>query len=374
MSMGADEWVEVRSKEEILQTLDERGRLDKMPFTPQMFEYCGKRFRVRKSAHKTCDPIYTMAARKLVDTVHLDLRCDGKAYGGCSVGCLLFWKEAWLKSVAADTSADAAASKAQARKGRPCTDADVWKGTRVNGAPDGAMTQYTCQTTELPKFTTPLAWWNPAQYIEDYRSGNVTLGAMVRGAFYSVFVRYPTRLAPYRIPYNALMKLMGASSSPVAWGYLRVGRPQPNFALDLQPGELVRIKSHDEILKTLDRRNKNRGLYFDVEMVPFCGTVCRVRSRLDRFIDERTGRMKTLKTPAVILEGVACQSCFSKRRMYCPRALHSWWREVWVERVSSARADVGLKPAELVETAISKTPRTALLHTAGSGEPSRPLH
>ena len=45
MKMRANEWVEVRSKQEILQTLDENGRLDGMPFMPQMFQYCGKRFR-----------------------------------------------------------------------------------------------------------------------------------------------------------------------------------------------------------------------------------------------------------------------------------------------------------------------------------------
>ena len=34
--------------------------------------------------------------------VHLDeTRCDGQGHGGCQAGCLLFWKEAWLKRVAA---------------------------------------------------------------------------------------------------------------------------------------------------------------------------------------------------------------------------------------------------------------------------------
>ena len=46
LNLRAGEWIEVRSKEEILQTLDKNGRLDKLPFMPQMFEYCGRRFRV----------------------------------------------------------------------------------------------------------------------------------------------------------------------------------------------------------------------------------------------------------------------------------------------------------------------------------------
>lgn len=33
--------VEVRSKEEILKTLDRKGQLNGLPFMPQMFEFCG---------------------------------------------------------------------------------------------------------------------------------------------------------------------------------------------------------------------------------------------------------------------------------------------------------------------------------------------
>ena len=55
--LRAGDWVEVRSKEEILRTLDATGRLDGLPFMPQMFQYCGQRFKVFKRAHKTCDTI-----------------------------------------------------------------------------------------------------------------------------------------------------------------------------------------------------------------------------------------------------------------------------------------------------------------------------
>ena len=100
MTICAGDWVEVRSKDEILATLDPNGRLDAMPFMPQMFNYCGQRFRVFKSAYKTCDTVSgDYGGRGLPDAVHLDLRCDGQAYGGCQAGCLIFWKNAWLKPV-----------------------------------------------------------------------------------------------------------------------------------------------------------------------------------------------------------------------------------------------------------------------------------
>ena len=96
------DWVEVRSKGEILGTLDKNGRLDGLPFMPQMFKYCGQRFQVYKRAHKTCDVVGgRYVARRLPDRVHLNLRCDGQAHGGCQANCLIFWKMAWLKPIAA---------------------------------------------------------------------------------------------------------------------------------------------------------------------------------------------------------------------------------------------------------------------------------
>ena len=74
------DWVEVRTKEEILQTLDGNGRLDELPFMPSMFQFCGRRFRVFKRAHKTCDTVNDYKGRRMNNTVHLDgVRCDGKA-------------------------------------------------------------------------------------------------------------------------------------------------------------------------------------------------------------------------------------------------------------------------------------------------------
>src|SRR4051812_26268461 len=127
LELKAGEWVEVRSKEEILKTLDKHGRLDGLPFMPQMFNYCGKRFRVFKRAHKTCDTVYPVRGRRMNAAVHLETRCDGQAYGGCQAGCLIFWKDAWLKRVGADKSAASAIGPSSEVIG--CTEADVSAGT-----------------------------------------------------------------------------------------------------------------------------------------------------------------------------------------------------------------------------------------------------
>ena len=270
--MHVNDWVEVRSKQEILQTLDKNGRLDGMPFMPQMFEYCGKRFRVYKSAHKTCDHVYTVASRSVADAVHLNLRCDGEAYAGCQHKCLLFWKEAWLKPVSPDAERRRAPRDDIQRNERPtsrggCTENDVWKATRRDGrlTPLDADTQFSCQGTELPQFTNRLRWWNPTQYVRDVASGNVAFHEVIRGGIYVMFGRrFGTRLPFIRHLYNIFQKLTGGMPSPVRLGTIPLNQPQPAATLNLQPGEFVRVKSHDEILATLNTRNMNRGMCFDV--------------------------------------------------------------------------------------------------------------
>src|SRR5690349_10795275 len=173
MTLRVGDWVEIRSKEEILRTLDSEGQLEGLPFMPEMFQFCGRSFRVYKSAHKTCDTATLTGGRWLPNGIHLDLRCDGSAHGGCQAACLIFWKEAWLKP-----KADATGMGAH-RVARPlqpssspaaCSERHVWTATRSGD--ETADGRYFCQATELPRYTSRLRWWNPSQYLQDYRSGN----------------------------------------------------------------------------------------------------------------------------------------------------------------------------------------------------------
>src|SRR5215471_6629580 len=105
LSLRVGEFVEVRSAEEIMATLDEKGELDNLPFMPEMLQFCGKRLTVHMVAHKLCDTISASGLRWMSDVVHLTgTRCDGQAHGGCQTGCLLYWKEAWLRRVTDDQS------------------------------------------------------------------------------------------------------------------------------------------------------------------------------------------------------------------------------------------------------------------------------
>ena len=347
--LRAGDWVEVRSKEEILATLDYAGRLEELPFMPQMFQYCGKRFEVFKRAHKTCDTVNGTGGRRLANAVHLDLRCDGQAYGGCQAACLIFWKDAWLKPINDGKSTDATFSSTTSLHGSSprnvllggttCTEEDVWKGTCLKNHQSDDETRYFCQATQLPFFTTYLPWYDVRQYLEDYRSGNISLhrtllGFIYVGYYYGTLASRGRSGRPARWLYDRFQALWGGIPFPRRRGKIAVGQPTPTCDLALQPGELVRVKSHKEILSTVDTKYMNRGLGFDAEQVPYCGGIYRVKARVNRFIDEKTGKMRKLKTPAVMLEGVYCQARYSNTKMFCPRAIYSWWREIWLERVS----------------------------------------
>jgi hypothetical protein len=340
MTLRADDWVEVRSKAEILRSLDNKGCLEGLPFMPQMFEYCGRRFKIFKRAHKTCDTVNPPGSRRINSAVHLELRCDGKAYGGCQAACLIFWKEVWLKPVKDNSvQSDSESCRSGSMVNQVgCLEDDVRQATCVRNSQTGGETRYACQATQLPYFTTPLAWWDIRQYVEDYVSGNVTFRRIFCGlvylSYYHLLAKRGNKVGHIaRRLYDGFQALVGGVPFPRRSGSVPSGQPDPIVNLNLQTGEFVRIKSYKEILATL-KGVKNRGMSWDAELVPYCGGVYRVQARVTNFIDEKTGKMSTLKTPAVILEDVCCRSRYSNARMFCPRSICAWWREIWLERVS----------------------------------------
>lgn len=339
--LRAGELVQVRSEEEILATLDEDGRLDGLPFMPEMTAWCGKQFRVTRRADKTCDTVEFRGQRRMLGTVHLaNLRCDGSAHGGCQAGCLTFWKEAWLVrapgGVQRSPAPDSAASSTRAAAAstplpmpvvsphRGCTPAQLDAATR---RPDEV---YSCQATRLLEASQKLAWFDPRQYVREVRTGNVGLLDAVRQTLVFLFNNVQNlqrRFLPQRF------WLKGATWYPFVQGRLT---KTPRERLDLIPGEEVEVKSKEEILATLDQKARNRGMSFDIEMLPFCGRRLRVQRRVERIVDERTGKMVELGTDAVILEGAVCEGVFHGM---CPRQAYPYWREIWLRRVGPTPSD-----------------------------------
>lgn len=290
--------VEVCSPAEILATLDADGTRDGLPLMPEMLRYCGRKFRVFRRVEKVYLDHHHYVGR-LGHVVLLEkVRCDGQSHGGCRMQCLILWNEAWLKpaeGVADDPSV--AADPAEA--------IDVPFPTTDDRG-------YRCQATELGRATSPLPWWNAQQYWQDLTSGNFALTEVVRML--------------WLLAANKLRRKLGLREVDEVAGDSTKTKAE---TLDLKPGELVEVKSIEEIKATLDQRGRNRGLALVPEMVAFCGQRHRVASRVDRMILEWTGELCQLSN-TVTLEDVTCNGL---ARRGCPRNCFLLWREAWLKRV-----------------------------------------
>ncbi|HEY5839598.1 MAG TPA: hypothetical protein VIT19_11225, partial [Pyrinomonadaceae bacterium] len=201
--------VVVRPVDEILTTLDEKGTLGKLPFMPEMREFCGRQFRVSRRAFKTC--VDDAEMRRLDDTVFLeDVRCGGEAHGGCDKACLIFWKEAWL---------------------RPAGDIDRQPATREAKVDELDLLefakrgdQFFCQSSEIVNASKPLPWWEPRQYALDLLHNRISITQWLKGMFIAFF--------------NKVAHVTGRQS----WRFV-AGPGTYNGTrsdLNLQPGDLVR--------------------------------------------------------------------------------------------------------------------------------------
>ena len=324
----ADDWVEVKSAAEILATLDSRAELERMPFMPEMLKFCGQRLRIAAVAHKTCDTANRTGGRRVPDALHLEgSRCDGAAHGGCQAGCLLFWKTDWVRSVPPGSAPN-----------EQTADGVIPQVTSLQNAAarmDGSEAIYSCQATRLFDASQPLGWWDVRQYVRDLWYGNVRLARFMRVLFLRGLYHLRDLGIGYRVAvsiHDGAHRWLTGRPSPYRNGLIPDGQPTPAGSLGLAAGEWVAVKPLEEICTTITERNFNRGMRFDKEMAQFCERRLKVERRVDRLIDERTGKMLTMKSPCIVLEGAVCSSDYSERRLFCPRQIPSYFREIWLRR------------------------------------------
>jgi hypothetical protein len=292
--------VEVKTPDEILATLDAEGAVDSLPFMPEMVEFCGRRFRVSNRAVNVCFTGQHSSPRRFRnnDVVLLeDLRCSGAAHDGCQKSCMIFWRDQWLRKVSeSDAQAKVDGEGSQRLRSRLKTST-------------GPKTYY-CQSSEILKATNHLSRRERyAMCVTDVREGNCSAPEMILRI---------GRFALWR------MRLM------VRGDYRQGSSKVTGEVLKLQPGELVEVKSFQEIVDTLDEKACHRGLLFMRGMRGFCGQPSRVKDRIDKIIVDGTGQMRQLRD-TVQLEGSLC-GCTYQGLGGCSRREINYWREIWLRR------------------------------------------
>lgn len=290
--------VEVKSYDEILQTLDAEGKLEGLPFMPEMMSYCRTQIRVHRRADRTC--VAGLGFRGMNATVFLqESRCDGSAHDGCQRGCLLFWKEAWLKSAQGTPSFL-----------RDATQDDIEATRALKSLVTRRADRYVCQSTELASATTgTFSRWDARPLLRDILHGELTVGGF--------------------------LVIMGRAilNRCLGWGRkaLIVGTKEKKSRgnLALSSGEWVKVKSAAQIQDHLDQESNNCGLAFRPTMNEAIGGRYQVAFPIHQIIIEQTGKMVRLSN-TVALEGVTCQGACAAN---CPRSEYLYWRESWLDRV-----------------------------------------
>jgi hypothetical protein len=98
----------------------------------------------------------------------------------------------------------------------------------------------------------------------------------------------------------------------------------------LKAGDMVRVRSWEEIQPTLDPFKETKGCAFLPEMRQYCSSSQRVLQVMERFLDERDYKVKKVRG-VLLLEGVICSGTPVYGR--CDRCCHLFWREEWVEKI-----------------------------------------
>ena len=301
MNWKVGELVEIKKPCEIIKTLDSNLMLNGVQFMPEMLEYCGKIFVVHKIVNKVCceKPSMIMRTFPKKDVLILkDLRCSGLYHNECQIACVLFWKDSWLKKPSINKKTIEEINE---------EDLNCIKETKQKSKTNS------CQSTNLYNATKPIKNYEKLFIIyRNLKSGNYNFKDSVKKMI------LPTK--------NKLRKLL--------FGEFPVGTKEktPTESLSLQVGDIVEVKSLQEIIETLDKNGKNRGLHFSLDMAEHCGKQFRVRSRLDRMILEWSGDLRQLKN-TVILENVYCNCPYTFGG--CQRLAYQYFREIWLRKIIS---------------------------------------
>jgi len=297
--------VRVRSYHEIRATLDPDGRLDGLPFMEEMKAFCGRQARVYRVVDKIYDYGRSRELRRIERSVLLvGLRCDGSKHNGCDAACYMIWKEAWLEPHAHHDVLTVS----------PTIDGPRQRPPIVAGA------TFSCQYTELSHAARPMTDTHSHHRLEPWITGNLGTGAFFLAMATRAFNAFQERRRGIGYPWRP-------SSSALA---------SPTASASIQGGDWVRVRTPGEIAATLDAKGKNKGLWFDREMLKHCGQTFRVLGRVERIIDIKSTTMIPMKTPCIVLSGVHSSGEFLD---FAEQHDYMYFREAWLEPVETP--DIG---------------------------------
>jgi hypothetical protein len=194
-----------------------------------------------------------------------------------------------------------------------------------------------CQLCSLSESSQPLpathVLWHRLRWHREQHGISATISALLRRAFGRTGDTKPTAQSVPLVQIRSSQEAAVVAAEPPPAVARSAAKETPagiQEVLNLQAGELVEVRSLDEIQATLDANGKLKGLDFMAEMIPYSGKRLRVRKRIELLRLENTNPPEVRKIRnTVILHAAICDGS----GVECGRCCHFMWREAWLKRV-----------------------------------------
>ena len=199
--------------------------------------------------------------------------------------------------------------------------------TRVLREDESGPDLYRCQATDIKQASRQLRMRELDQYTRGLR--NWKLPKLFVGLFSEAINEWQA-FSRNRLP--KWTWIARAERFPFVLGKLEKGKTPKGEPLNLQPGDLVRVKSKREIVATLDQHEPQPGPV----LRPRDGPVLRPhrprpqpRDPPDRGEERRDGRDQ------VRLHHPRRRRLPGDFHRFCTRGIYHYWREIWLERIDA---------------------------------------
>jgi len=97
-------------------------------------------------------------------------------------------------------------------------------------------------------------------------------------------------------------------------------------------GDVVRVRSKENISKTLDTIDKLDGCLFMEQMWEYCDSKFKVIKVVNNFFDEHKYKMFKTLSPLYILDGLICDGNVDTFDHRCDHSCYFLWHEKWLEK------------------------------------------
>jgi len=98
-------------------------------------------------------------------------------------------------------------------------------------------------------------------------------------------------------------------------------------------GEVVKIRSIEEISQGLDLLKRHEGCLMMEQMWIYCNSNFKILRIVDNVFDEYQFKMFKTRGPLYLLEGLICNGKVDSFQHQCDRSCYLMWHEDWLSKI-----------------------------------------